>query len=272
MYWHKVKTMLIVLFALINAFLVGMICFGKIQEAVLIKKMNNDTRAVLVKNGITIDMDIPRRAGEMPSVLLSAVFESDEAAVDAFLGGNADKSEAKDGGTLYLKGDKSLFVYGGYIEFDSGSMKESAAPVKKDIKKAEKLLEGMGINTKNLHGEINGNKIVFTYSLGKNRKIFADLELSLAGDTLQSARGYLLSAQKGEEKLAIRPAAEALVEFVQNNQKESMGNMHIKSVALGYTLFLSDTKVAFTSAEAIPAWVITIENGQNIYYDARKNI
>ena len=271
MYWYKVKTLLIYMFAAINIFLIVFILQGRVRQEMAEKKEIQSLVEVLNINGISANEDIFLKDSEpVKTAQVENLVPGGEEAAKLMLGEGFAQETDEVGNTIYTGGGKILSVSGGKLYYYDSNLVSDAKLSEEKISLAAEKLKSYGVDVSSAKGAALGDKIVFTYYFD-NLPLFENtLYVKMSGESICEVGGYMIGmkAQEGAQT-RVAPPKKALISFLQDkNRKE--GAQKILSVSLGYSALLADSSVNFKITETIPTYKITTDNYNVYYYDARE--
>lgn len=272
MYWYKVKNVLIILFAVINLFLIGVIVTGRIQTRRQAQELAETLLLVLQSNQIDIDEDIiPDRTPAMSSITVVNMISDDMEFAKSMLGSAAHKQTDDEGRPCYVSGNKTLYIDKGSFYYKDAALEGKAVQTDSDAQNAKAALAQMGFDMSDALHSLEGRHIVFTCYFEKAPIFVTELTLEMSGD-IAEAQGYLISLNKNDvyEKHTVRSAMDALADFLQDSSRPRTP-LKIEEITLGYSILLGEDGVNFTTAEAVPTYRIVTSDSASYYYDARPN-
>lgn len=270
MYWYKVKTLLIWLFAAINIFLIIFIVNGKVQQNIYEKSEITSLIKVLENNGIKVSRELLTGSGkEVRMATVENLTPAGDELAKKLLGEGYTAFSAEGQGQGYMLGNKVLTEEGGkftYRDYDLVSDKEQ----KKDNVEAVRIALGKyGIDLSNAVAEVMGDKFVFTYYFDGLPLFENTFFVKMAGEKIAEMGGYILSfKESGDEEIKTSSPKDAAALFLRDINREE-GGQEIVSVSLGYSALLADSSVHFKNTETIPTYKITTNKNKVYYYDAR---
>ena len=268
MYWYKVKTLLIALFAVINVFLIAFIVHGKVRQDIYEKNEIQSLISVLKDNKIEVDDDILKvKAREIETATVENLTPSGDELAKKLLGSGY---ETVDGTPVnYVLGSKKVYVNGGKLYYKDESKMPDKTISEDKISVASDFLTQLGINTGFAEGKIAGEKIVFTYYFNKIPLFENTLYLKMNGSNVVEMGGYVIGFKELDGKtIQIANVRNALIDFLRDGTKGDE-KQKIISVSLGYSALLADSSVHFKNTETIPTYKITTDKNKVYYYDAR---
>ena len=239
MNWEKLKTFLIVLFSIINIFLITMKIATSSENVSIPRSTISDTVSVLSKNNIKINESvIPDKVKNMDDITLKPV-----TMVDGFLPNDA-----------YI--DSMSF------EFDSGTVISTQQELKKLLSsckfKKYRVLKGFS------------HKSAKIVQLIKGYPIFdAELDIECKKDKTKISGAWFKAQtypKKSLDSVSSATITGILIDFI-NNPARGEGEQTIKTIDYGYTVSKPENdNVLYT---AVPCWKIELDNGEKFFYNAR---
>ncbi len=243
MNWEKLKTFLIVLFSLINVFLIASLILMTQRGNPISEETIRDTVDILSENGITLnEKHIPRPQKAMENIQLTAM-----AYTDTF-----PKSAMRDAdGTFTLS---------------YNTVAKSNRDVKKLLSNSELTLPGLTFDkefsdgTTYAHQEVSGYEIFGAY-----------LEARTTSDGTQLKGIWyspLSEPVRSDSTGDVVPITSILIEFISNPNRPD-GEQTIIDIQYGYHIPSYDSGVTHLTVTAVPSWRILLSGGEQFYYDAR---
>ena len=271
MYWYKVKTLLICMFAAINVFLIAFIVQGNVRQGMAEKKEIQSLVEVLGINNIFVDESIFTK--ENPPVKTATVENlapGGEDMAKLMLGDGFLEEFDAIGNNFYSKEGKVVSVHSGRLYYYDGNLTSDTNANSEMIPLVSEKLKSFNIDVSAAKGEAVGDKIIYTYYFDDLPLFENTLYVKMSGETICEIGGYMIGITEGEEtKTYIAPPKSALVSFLQDKNRGG-GEKKIKFVSLGFSALLADTDVNFKITETIPTYKIVTDNNEVYYYDARK--
>ncbi len=275
MSWSKAKTILILVFLLVNVFLFATYhSIVKSGEDMDVGQLHQ----VLQKHNITLKQNVFKA---MPRRLQSVEFRN-------LAGDKVGCAQLfwKDGytavsDTVFQNGTQQLTIQRSALEFvDSAPADESYRGISQE-KAGDKVadyLRILGIPKQNLRQtnvirQENG-ELVFSYQMecGGVPVFNSSLQVSVGESGITGIRGVLLTL-KDENAIRIDyqilSLQNILLELLSNPELDPATSHRVVDVELGYYVPKND---AVISTEAIPAYRIQMESGKRYYYDARSGV
>lgn len=269
MYWYKVKNLLIILFALINIFLIGVIVFNKAVKKAEDKALTESLINVLMKNEISVDKNsIPENTPMMSAVTIENMAETLFEDPEKIFGAAPSEGEDEIGRYLFHGSKKARVVDGRFYYTDSGVTALDTL-TEQNANKALGILSKMGFDTKNLRPALYGDRIIFSYYV-KNFPIFVyNITVTMSQNEIATVSGYPLKITgSAPSKTEIRSAGEILMDFLKDPSRPA-APMEIKKINVGYSVLLDGGVVNFKSADAVPTYRIITGDNKSYFYDGR---
>jgi len=267
----RIKTIVIAMLALINAFFLTLVIIDAVAEAHTERQTLENICAIMHKGGIEVRPEGIGAVGAIRTMRTARVLEVEEGIARAFLGPTA----MADQGVIYLyeNAERGAAVFASAGDFEirmvDGAITDEGSPTST----VNGLLKGMGLETSapatpvELDGDAIMVTVVGTY---RGASIFNCLiEFVFEGGSLQVVRGrYVAGVEPAEGGAEISRVETALLGFlaaVRNEEKEFVDCSRIYSVEAGYRQRVSGS---FGEGFIAPAWMITTDNGRFLMDDA----
>lgn len=269
MNWARTKTILIIMFLLVNCFLFYLYFSNLYKNSVVDDKTIENIINVLNENGITIDKKvIPKKYKAMDEISgVSAFSQNGSILIKLSSSGWINAN-----GT-YTKGDKETFqMIGDQFVYLNTAPAEGRTTQKEAEKTARNFLEENGVlkDIELLSTSQTDDSFEFTFvQTFKDYKIFDSvMTVIVKGNTVQkwSGRYYNISQDSRRSKYSIAPSINALMDFVRDETADKTVSHTITSIEPGY-YFGSNVQ---NEISAIPVYGITT-NEKQFYYDARSS-
>ncbi len=261
MNWSKIQSALIILFLAINIFLLCNIAYSNISLVHSEKKDLEKTVEILKINNVLLPEQLPKtprmQVLSVENVLADTISVADK------LFENEDFITEETGNVTVCKNQtKNLVISGGFIEYKS--LEETTTPSRK---KAEQLLLELGFDVKNARVSASDTKLVFEGMYG-GKKIYSNkLTVELSEDKISYIRGRWANVTgKATSKTKIVPVQNAFINLLRDGVK----NVSVSQVEAGYEIITDPSNSDYKTAEAVPVWNITTDNGLSRFYDARR--
>ena len=267
----RIKTIVIAMLVLINAFFMALIVIDAVAEAHTERQTLENVCAIMRKGGIEVRPDDVGAAGDIRTMRTARVLEVEEGIARAFLGPTA----MVDQGVIYRYENEER----GVAEFASAGdfeirMKDGVITEGRGlVRTVNGLLRGMKLDTSapaqpvELDSDTVMVTVIGTY---RGTGIFNGvIEFIFEGGSLQTVRGrYVAGVEPVEGGAEISRVETALLGFlaaVGNDDREYVGCTRIYSVEAGYRQRVSGS---FGEGVITPAWMITTDNGRFLMDDA----
>lgn len=241
MNWNKMKTFLIVLFSLINIFLIITMLTKDYKEAVVPQETINDTVEILFNRGISIDKElIPDTTNNMESFSMQTM----------------DFTKLSD--DVRIVGSREFdFFMSGEIE---------------DAQDVEDMLEERGIVYVDFVGDTKDITSLSAQEVIDGYKIFGSyLEISVS-DGVANVKGSWLTpssephVSKDESEPVHVPGI--LIDYISNPDRPQTPHS-ITAIDFGYYVPRYELGAEVQKLTAHPCWRITTDSGQSFHYDSR---
>lgn len=267
MYWYKVKTLLIAMFALINVFLLTFIIHGEIKKNINEKKEIESIIAVLKTNGIEVDKKyFDMKSKPVGMAMVENLIPAADELAKVMLGDGFVKEEETG---KYVKNEKSVIVDGGRFVYKVENCVADQTVSDDKIEVAINNLKKYGIDTSTAKASVSGDRIDFVYYFNGLPLYENSLYVKMRGSEPVEIGGYLIGFKKLDKKpVEISSPKNAIVSFLRDEKREE-GPQKIVSISLGYSALLADSSVHFKNTETIPTYKITTDKNKVYYYDAR---
>lgn len=251
MNWAKIKTVLIILFLLIDIFLVIWNVGLKNESRTVDGEVIKNTEELLLSRGInvpqgTLEEGIP----DIKRIVVKNALGNEAEFIGEILGKNYRKD-----GNVFFNSECSVELIG-----DSFKITEDIKL--KNAQDAEKWLTEKGFALKDtIKAEYRG-EYVFR-SMYKGMEVFGSRISVKSEDSKTVAHGKLYYVVENSETEAnVRHATAVLPKLIQ----EGISNCTVSSVTPGYMVITEDGK--FSEAAASPAYRILLADGREIFYNA----
>lgn len=263
MYWSKVKTILIVLFAGINIFLLVNMIISLNQSIVISNQTINNTVEVLQKNDIIIDDQIiPRRTQNVSFLVIENAIQDTQKFVSGVLDKPYQKQTQEDR-LIYTHQTKTLILENAsdFIYMDTAAHVEIGDIRKQRIERYVRLLlEDLGfdiryVKTMDVTVEDDATYTLVFEQQYTRRSIFeSDIIATLSPEGKLTIVGAAWGPRRTEDKLVGRQITSVLIEFVRREDRPKDQQMTITSLSLGY--FPGKDIDNFKEVHAAPVWRI----------------
>ncbi len=252
MHWTRVKTILIIVFLVIDLVLISSIIMTSYSTPVIDDTLIEDTISILERNGIKVEKSVvPKTIPSMGVAELKNVWTDNDKAAMLLTGGESTKSATFSGSEFYFT---------------------NTAPSPINVSKTayKQAFETMGIYANENYIELANGKISARQSIDGNvifeTGIFAE---TAEGGGIAAASGYWIlsdSANSVSKKTPaqLAPVTSILINFTENPYKNPVGE-EITLIETGYSLgtIYRDTQHKLVSV--IPAYKLTCASGYYMY-------
>lgn len=252
MHWTRVKTILIIVFLVIDLVLISSIIMTSYTAPKIDDTLIEDTISILERNNVRVEKDVvPKTIPSMGVAELKNMWTDNEKAADVLTGGNAAKS-------AYFSGSEFYFT------------NTAPEPVNASKTAYKQEFESMGIYLSESFIDLTDGKISARQSIDGNvifeTGVFAE---TAENGGISSANGYWIlsdSANSVSKKTPSQliPVTSVLINFTENPYKNPAGE-EIILIETGYSLgtIYRDTQHKLVSV--IPAYKITCTSGYYMY-------
>ena len=244
MNWYRIKTVLIVLFALINIYLAFTLFFAAGRENAITQEVCDTAVSMLSKNGIAVDKkQIPLSVSPMANITLKNVL------TDGFLEAAAEK------GCQVGKSENQFSIFAPAILSYEGNLESVCA----------QWLGDLGIDLSGAKFSANGSQFVITQS-HRGFPIFESrLTVETDGEKPLSVKGtWFTVSQAGSYRMAVKNPVYVFGSFLG----DAGGAEALEDITLGYSGLNFDS--FYSEITAVPVWRLTDNAGKAYYYDARQ--
>lgn len=270
MYWYKVKNLLIVLFAVINLFLIGFIINGHFTRRAEFENRQNALNKALTANNIMVDKSLfSYETKTVKTTTAENIIPRSQNLPEIFLGGEYETIVENDI-VKYVSGECTVYTDKGKLYYTDKSLKSDHKLLPSATEDAIKLLSGFGIDTSSATPSVVGDTIMFVYKFDDMSLFENSLSVKMSGNKISEINGYVININNEKvSQVQIRSVADILIDFIQDIRRPDK-NITIKSVTLGYSILLADSSVDFKNTEIIPTYKITTDKNTSYFYDARE--
>ncbi len=263
MNWYKAKTILIFFFLSTNIFLLVNILNATNKATVISDEVVSSAVEIMAQNGISIDPGIiPRRNKAVTAVTAENIIQDYTSFAEKILGGpvqkNTDGKYAGPAGQLMLKGDTFAFT-----AVENRAQKNTAP-----IKAASSFLKELGFDLSHTQRTVNGSTVEYRKSFAGLPFLNGYITLKVENGAVVSADGCWFQEQKRSlfsEKNTLKNITSILVDYAAQGGSASA----VTDLEFGYAL--PKSSAYHKNAELVPTWVITTDQGDRIFMDAREN-
>lgn len=259
--WSKAKTILILIFAVLNLVLyLGNLSIAETSNSVPSSSEMRKMREILKENNIVVNAKIPNDYKPMPMLLVKLKNYSKTYIDENFLKGIKYVSNGDD--SFYSFSNGSLEVKNGFLYFQVKDEKfakmdsSEAFDYIRSFVKDKKLQEEYSV----LNQHTDGDKYIVEYTETYNG-INVDVSYMkgvISGDTFSFESTWLIPLREEKDKKEIIPPISALLKLLDVN--EGSGSIVVKDIRPVYFFSWRNAD----TGEAIPTWRITTES--TVYY------
>ena len=244
MNWFRIKTVLIVLFALINLYLAVTLFFAAGRENTISQEVCDTAVSMLSKNGIAVDKkQIPLSVSPMANITLKNVLTGEFLKAAEQMGCRVEKKQNQ----------FSIFAPAG-LSYE-GNLESACA----------QWLGDLGINLSGAKFTAEENKFIITQS-HRGFPIFENrLVVETDGEKPLSVSGtWFTVSQAGSYRMNVKNAVYVFGSFLG----DAGGATAVADITLGYSGLNFDS--FYSEITAVPVWRLTDNAGKTYYYDARQ--
>ncbi|GEM_PF-7086934 len=269
MNWARTKTILIVMFLLVNCFLCYMYFSTLYKNTMIDDKTIDNIISVLNGNKITVDKKIiPKKYKSMSEISgISAVSQNGSILVQI------QKSGWSNINGNYMRGNNETFQITGNQFIYLNTVSADGETTQKEAEKtARNFLEQNGVWKDISLTSVSQENGIFEftfYQTFQKYKIFdSKMKVTVRGTTIQKWTGsyFNITQDSRRSKYSIAPSVNALMDFIRDDTADKTTNHTIISIEPGY-YFGSNVQ---NETSAIPVYGITT-NEKEFYYDARSS-
>lgn len=262
--WYKIKSILIVLFLLINILLLGLLFHNNIKDARADRMEIESAVQVLKLNNINVSPDkVDSKPSRSYAITILNPMSDAGVFAEKMLGGTPSVQ-----GREYLFETKKLKINGINFIYQNTLYKEAVTPNHNLVKSAKKELINMGFDMKYSRSQIINNTIIFTQRVHGSELFGSRLSVTVCDRGIITVTGSWAEVSRvSKSDVVITSAAEALIDFLRDENRPAEAT-EIASVKFGAGLTLDASD--YRTAETVPLWKITLKNGKEYFYDARK--
>ncbi len=253
MNWSKVKTALIIMFSLINVFLIIWNMTLRHESRVVNVTAIEYAESILAERGISvpggmIEEEIP----DIRPVMVKNVMADEAEFLGAILGNKYEKRE-----NVFSNGIRSVKLMGNAFEIEENTSVSGA-------EEAKKWLTSMGFELNDtIKTEEKGK--VFIAGVYKGREIFGSkITVETLGETVKAHGSFFYVVENSEKDGEIRHITSVLPKLIQ----EGISDCSVASIKTGYMVITEGER--FTESGANPAYRILLSDGREIFYSATK--
>lgn len=269
MNWTKVKVILIILFAMINLMLAGVLYSKSSDDSRFSKQTLNEIKTILKNNNIEVPDKLVSAETEVMSIPEATPVMSYES---SFLNKIKSVAELNEKGDFII-GSTAISVYEDVVHFENSAETASENIGEEEARlAAEKYFSELGIDiSSGFEGAVgNGDTLTLKYvQKYKGFDIFGAYgEVVVKGGAVSSANivWYEISDKHIQSAKIVSPA-EALLDFAADKTRGEKG-CAVVALELGYTA-QSDSGASVRNTQLIPSAKITTDIGSEFFYDIR---
>lgn len=269
MNWTKVKVILIILFALINVMLAGVLYSKNSDDSHFSKQTLDEVKTILKNNNIEVPDKFISSETEIMSIPEATPIMSYESSFIKGIQGAAELNEKGD----FIIGNTAVSVYEDVVHFENSEEGTAENTGGEEAKlAAEKYFSDFGIDiSAGFESAVrNGDEFTLKYVQKYNGfDIFgASGEVTVRGGAVSSANivWYEISDKHIQSAKTVSPA-EALLDFAADKTRGEKG-CAVAAVVRGYTA-QSDSGASVRNTQLIPSVKITTDIGSEFFYDIR---
>ena len=256
----RLKTLFIAALLLINAFFLTIIIADRYDDARNERQAIENLCAILMSNGIAIDPDSIKPAGELRAMRTARDVETEAAIANAFL----EQVEMTGQGVIYLYDNAERGMAKFYSACDFEIQLNEGVIISDDntLKTVRQLLRDMKIEASMLTVSIEpDSEIVTVVNTYRDAGIFnGSIDFIFEGGSLRTVIGrYVTGVELLGEGTVISHAGTALLEFLAAVKRGDIECESILSVEAGY---LQSVVGPFGEGIIAPVWLITTGAGQ----------
>ncbi len=277
MQWSRIKTILIVIFLIVNIYLLVNYLNTSQNGVSVTPSAVDDAVSILEENSIKIDKRIiPTTAPEIRVFDVTNLYATKEDIAEAFLGAGYFKNEQ----SIFSKDNKTLWVNGSNFDLIVTQDNLPVIPSLKGLsddncrKYAMDIIKKLNLGEQYI--EITSSTVENGVRIMRFRRIFdekivVDTSLSISitesGVCKIEGRNWLGDTIKEGQFISTRTAVEALVKFATNPNIDRTNQIEITNIDECY--YLGDRESESKTITAIPVWRITTKDNGIFLYDAR---
>ena len=267
----KIKTIVMVALALVNAFFLTIILINNYADARDERQMIENACSILQSNGIAINPDSIITSGNLITMRMARTIEAEAAIAYAFLG-QVDMTDQ--GGDIYFyeNPDRGAAEFSSAGDFDIQLLTGVISSADSTLKTTRELLRDMKLETSAPVSSLNpAGESISVYSAHKGARIFNCLiEFNYVGTSLQTVKGrYVADVEVLEGGVQISQVGTVLLGFLAAVKRDDIECTEILSAEAGYQHSVTG---AFGEGILNPSWLITTENGRYLVDSATGEI
>ena len=272
MNWARVKTILIIVFLIVNIFL-----FFKLAEKYSRKELNpgeiSDLKNLLSANNVVLQTAMPLQIKFLPRMKVTNHIIEENQTADKILGVKKwTKKNNSAGSVVFSSGNKEVIIDGyGFVEYSINIGKEGVSKLLANETKAKETIKNI------LNGYLKLDKYVEDVTKADKTEMIIDY--SYFNDTSEIFNNYIVAKILPEGKILIKHGqvdfngftskskkvtpVDTLVEFVRVVKDKR--KITIKQISIGYYADLNKGNEIIRFGEADPAWKIKTDKGTFIF-------
>jgi regulatory protein YycI of two-component signal transduction system YycFG len=270
--WKNAKTILILMFLLLNVVLSVILYKNYFKVEEISPKTINNTKKILVKNNVHIECDIPKYMGNDYNLEYEEKVLNKEKIITKFLGENYEKSDKN----TYVNGNKSLIFNNssGFEFYDKGTNNELTNYSEADM---SKYLKGLSqtlalpfdeFQKDGYYPDVQTNEGARIVYIGEynDYPVFDNyIEIEVTKSGLKSLKYNYKKPIKitVKEDIKVIPSYQILITKMTNFPKIKISAVNIGFK--GYTKVDEDTKTLYEGL----SWRIKTSDGKVFYFNAR---
>ncbi|MEW9123494.1 MAG: two-component system regulatory protein YycI [Thermotaleaceae bacterium] len=272
--WSKAKNILIIAFIITNLFLIFSIEKGLYEDnsMVILKEKNiEDVISILSEKGIRIETEIPRILLEMPVLDVEYETYNEDKVRMRFSHGRGISPKNKEKNIEVTKNKIFISIENGNSPSIQGLSQHKAREVAEKYIKDHEYMKSDVEYWKTFHRD-GQYEVIFKqkYKGYFLEKSYMRLLIDVTG-VIEFERMWLTPVSTGTYKNEIMPATKALLKAMQmleDRDKEVV----ITDIHLGY--LFDPSRISLTnwenikSGRALPAWRVTLKDGETLFIDA----
>lgn len=269
MNWTKVKVILIILFALINIMLAGVLYSKNTDDSRFSGRTLEEIKTILKNNNIEVPDKFVISDTETMSIPEATPIMSYESSFIKKIRSTAELNEKGD----FIIGNTAVSVYEDIVHFENTAESSGGASGEEEAKlAAEKYFSEFGLDISGGFEGAVGNGGAFTLKYVQKYNGFdvfgAYGEVFVNGGTVSSANivWYEISDNHIQSARTVSPA-EVLLDFAADKTRGEKA-CAVDSLVLGYTA-QSDSGASVRNTQLIPSAKITTDIGSEFFYDIR---
>lgn len=271
--WSKSKNILIIIFVILNIFLLVSVVQKESKVVVISQKDVSDIQTILKGNNIDLKATIPNKIKQKPFLKVEDIVYNESETVKKILGddsqtvkeSNNDKTAYKKGGkTLEFYKDKTInYINSAPTETVNISNKKDVIEYAKDFLKDNFFDINKGVLTE-YKANNDSIELLFEQQYKDNPIFVSSMWVKISDKGILAIKGrWVTPVEFIDNPKDIKTPLEILLVFSKDYGQSTPTT--IKSVTLGYYFNLKEFKNAAVSA--FPVWKIETDN-MKYYYNA----